>query len=100
MTVVCANNAADNILIVGRPCDLWLDSVTLTVTQLTKKNEQLEQGKQEEDWDRMEEEEYFILTVWKTMSPLNFICLCVYMCVCLSVCLSRFYCGSDFDKTW
>ena len=42
MTVVCANNAADNILIVGRPCDLWLDSVTLTVTQLTKKNEQLE----------------------------------------------------------
>ena len=52
----------------------------------------------------------FIVTVWETVAPPNFICLCVCLCVCVcicvSVCLSRFYglylgyYGLDFDQTW
>ena len=30
----------------------------------------------------------FFLTVWETVAPPNFICLCVCLSVCLSVCVS------------
>ena len=46
--------------------------------------------------------EFIFVTVWVTMAPPNYICLCV----CLSVCLSHLsslyfgYYGSNFYETW